>query len=141
MRSTRFATVLLVLACAGCATSPPRTSGSATTHETQASPQELVRIQTQDISNAFARQIEIARKSALGPAPVVVVENTPQLVSFQYETNSMTVPTWTELPDQVKSVFRKFSGGNEAETEQFFQSFFNRFLIAHEASHWFQYKT
>lgn len=38
----------------------------------------------------------------------------------------------------MKSVFRTFAAGGDPEAEQFFRAFFNRFLIAHEAGHWFQ---
>jgi hypothetical protein len=42
------------------------------------------------------------------------------------------------MPAEMQAVFRTFAGGGDAEAEHFFRAAFNRFLIAHEAAHWFQ---
>ena len=48
------------------------------------------------------------------------------------------MPLWETQPSAMRAVFRTFAGGGDAEAERLFRAFFNRFLVAHEAGHWFQ---
>lgn len=76
----------------------------------------------------------------LGPAPTVEVRNTPGLISYSGSRAQVVVPWWETLPTEQKAMFTLF-GGDEAEGERIFRAFFNRFLVAHEAGHWFQART
>jgi len=49
------------------------------------------------------------------------------------------VPWWDAVPPEMRGVFRTFAAGGDAEAERLFRLFFNRFLVAHEAGHWFQF--
>lgn len=87
---------------------------------------------------AFAKQVELARGTELFASPVVEVRNTPMLIFFGGKSNTIVVPWWeTQSPD-MRSVFRTFARGSDAEGEKLFRAFFNGFLVAHEAAHWFQ---
>ena len=97
-----------------------------------------LRTAAQAIVNAFAEEVTRARGSVLGPPPEVEIRNTPQLISFSNKGNTITVPWWETQPEAMRAVFRTFAGGGETEAEHLFRAFFNRFLIAHEAGHWFQ---
>lgn len=97
-----------------------------------------LRVAAQAILDAFALQISNARGQTLGETPTAQVRNTPQLIFFGSSSNSVVMPWWETQPPHMRAVFRTFSGGGNAEAEHFFRAFFNRFLIAHEAAHWFQ---
>ncbi len=142
MNKVAFAILVCAFACASCATKPHNSSTptSQTAASSGFSPERL-QSQTQVITDAYAMQVATARGATLDQSPTIVIKATPQLISYDPETNNITVPAWAEQPEPVKAVFRKFSGGNEVETEKFFSLFFNQFLVAHEASHWFQQKT
>ena len=142
MSNVRLVALLCVALCAGCATNAQRQAEAtpSASMETPAS-QEPLEASAQAIITAYALQTERARGASIGASPSVDMRNTPALVSFDFSTNRITIPTWDDQPVPVKSVFQQFSGGDESATRQFFQAFFNRFLIAHEASHWLQYKT
>ena len=115
----------------------PGPSGSTSTvpvYETEAQ----FRTAAQAVVNAFAEQVTRARGTALAPPPAVEIRNTPQLIFFSDKANTITVPWWETQPGAMRSVFRTFAGGGEAAAEHLFRAFFNRFLIAHEAGHWFQ---
>ncbi len=96
------------------------------------------RTAAQAIVNTFAAQVSRARGGALADAPIVEVRNTPQLISFLRSSNTIVVPWWETQPAETRAVFRTFARGGDAEAEGFFRAFFNRFVIAHEAAHWFQ---
>ncbi|MES2523479.1 MAG: hypothetical protein V4617_12320 [Gemmatimonadota bacterium] len=97
-----------------------------------------LRAASQSVVDAFAAEVAKARGGALAPTPGVDVRNTPQLISFQSTPNRIVVPLWSTSPPEMREVFRTFAGGSAADAERFFQVLFNRFLIAHEAGHWFQ---
>lgn len=94
----------------------------------------------QAIVDAFAAEVARARGAALAPTPVVEVRDTPQLIFFDGEANGIVVPRWETQPEPMRAVFRTFAAGGDAEAERLFRAFFNRFLVAHEAAHWFQSK-
>ena len=98
----------------------------------------MLRNESQAIVNAFASEVGRARGGSLADIPVVDVRNTPQLIFFSRSSNQIVVPLWETVAAEMKSVFRTFAAGGDAEAEQFFRAFFNRFLVAHEAGHWFQ---
>lgn len=132
-----FSLILLAL-FAGCASGPsahhtsavPRTTAYANTQQLQSEAQRIV--------DAFAHELERARGQRLSTTPTLEVENTPMLIFFSGTSNTIVVPWWGSQPTEMRAVFRKFSGGTDADAEQFFVAFFNGFLVAHEASHWFQ---
>jgi hypothetical protein len=97
-----------------------------------------LRAGAQAVVDAFAAQVARARGSALPDVPRVQVRNTPQLIFFSGSTNTIAVPDWETLPPPMRPVFRTFAGGGDAEAERLFRAFFHRFLVAHEAAHWFQ---
>ena len=97
-----------------------------------------LRVEAQTIVDAFAGEVARVRGGQLASTPAVEVRNTPQLISFLQNSNQVVIPDWETAPMEMKSVFRTFAGGGDTEAEQFFRAFFNRFLIAHEAAHWFQ---
>lgn len=99
---------------------------------------ESLQSTAQSIVDAFAAEVAAARGAPLGPTPVVGVRNTPQLIFFDGEANGIVVPQWETQPEPMRAVFRTFAGGGDAEAERLFRAFFNRFLVAHEAAHWFQ---
>lgn len=96
------------------------------------------RTAAQGIVDAFASGVSRVRGVALADAPSSEVRNTPQLISFLSNSNTIVIPWWEAQPAETRAVFRTFAGGGDAQAEHFFRAFFNRFLIAHEAAHWFQ---
>lgn len=93
----------------------------------------------QAIVDTYVAAAENAYGSDLGPAPTVEIRNTPPLIYIDYRSNKIVVPFWYTESAAVRSVFRTFAGGNDEQAERLFRCYFNRFLIAHEASHWFQF--
>ena len=143
--------LICVLLGLGCASSASSTSGeprvAATTAATTAAPLVLaypdttaLRAGAQDIVSAFAAEVTRVRGAPLADVPTVLVRNTPGLIQFLDPTNQVMVPWWDATPPEMRAVFRTFAGGSDQEAERLFRAFFNRFLIAHEASHWFQYR-
>ena len=125
----------LVVGCVSGRPSPqisavPQTAAYATTGLLQAEAQRIV--------DAFASELERARGETLPSPPTVEVRNTPMLIFFSGKSNTIVVPWWETQPTEMRAVFRQFSGGTDADAEQLFGAFFNGFLVAHEASHWFQ---
>ena len=88
--------------------------------------------------DAFASEVARVRGGPLAATPAVDVRNTPQLISFLRSSNQIVIPEWESSPAEMKTVFRTFAAGGDAQAEAFFRAFFNRFVIAHEAAHWFQ---
>ena len=68
----------------------------------------------------------------------MLIRNMPQLIQFLGPANQIMVPWWDTTPPEMRAVFRTFAGAGDPEAEHLFRAFFNRFLIAHEAGHWFQ---
>ncbi len=132
----RFLLVAALL-LAGCATSRPPAGGAPTLIPVYADSTQL-HTGAQAVVDAFAAEVARARGGALAEAPTVAVRNTPQLILFNGTSNTIVVPWWETQPDEMRAVFRTFAGGGDAQAERFFRAFFNRFLIAHEAGHWFQ---
>ncbi len=128
---------LLFTACGVVRPGDTARTGSVGSTPTYADTAEF-RTAAQSVVNAFAGEIAEARKSSVGAPPVVVVRNTPQLIFFSKSTNGITIPWWSTTPPEMRTLFRTFAGGGEAEAEALFKAVFNRFLIAHEAAHWFQ---
>jgi hypothetical protein len=96
------------------------------------------RADAQAVVNAFAASVAQARGRPLGEAPTIQVRNTPQLIFFAGTSNQIVVPWWGTTPPETRAAFRAFAGGGDPDAEHLFRAFFNRFLIAHEAGHWFQ---
>ncbi len=97
-----------------------------------------LRATAQAVVDAYALQVAKARGGSLAPAPTVDVRNSPQLIFFQSTANRIVVPFWPTTAPEMRAVFRTFAGGSDADADRLFRVVFNRFLIAHEASHWFQ---
>ena len=95
------------------------------------------RVDAQAIIQAFAVEVSRVRGDTF-PTPRAEVRNTPQLIFFSDRSNAIVAPWWETQPPEMRAVFRTFAGGTDAEGEHLFRAFFNRFLIAHEAAHWFQ---
>lgn len=96
------------------------------------------RTEAQAVVDAVAAEVARTRGRPLAPVPTVRVRNTPQLIFFSRDSNQIVVPWWDATPPGMRAVFRTFADGDEAQAEHLFRAFFNRFLIAHEAGHWFQ---
>ncbi|MDF1505707.1 hypothetical protein [Roseisolibacter sp. H3M3-2] len=145
-RAPRLALALLL--ASGCASRTPSPSPSpAPASAPVAASAPLVpvyadtaqlRAGAQAVVRAFADQVARARGAPLAEAPTVQVRNAPQLIFFTGASNGIVVPWWDAAPEGMRAVFRTFAGGGDAEAERLFRAFFNRFLIAHEAGHWFQ---
>jgi len=105
-------------------------------------PVDVAQLQStaQSIVDAFAAEVARARGATLAPTPAVEVRDTPQLIFFNGEANGIVVPRWETQPEPMRAVFRTFAAGDDAGAERLFRAFFNRFLVAHEAAHWFQSK-
>ena len=134
--------VLVILAtsafAAACMSAPQR---QASRHSSLVAPSAdpgRLREDAQAVVHAVADAVARARGASIGEAPTVDVRNTPQLIFFSRSRNQIVVPWWGTLPAEMRPVFRTFAGGGDVEGERFFHAFFNRFLIAHEAGHWFQ---
>lgn len=98
-----------------------------------------LRLDAQASVDAFAAEVAKARGGTLAVAPAVEVRNTPQLIFFESSANRIVVPSWESTPTEMRTIFRTFAaGGDDAGAERLFRVVFNRFLIAHEAGHWFQ---
>lgn len=137
----RFLSALLLcmVAASGCASGPGGAGGAGPT------PVVPVYVDTaefhtaaQAILDAFAAEVARARGLALADAPSIEIRNTPQLIAFNGGANRIVVPWWETVQPEARAVFRTFAAGGDAEAEYLFRAFFNRFLIAHEAGHWFQ---
>jgi hypothetical protein len=142
-RSSAVLIVLVVAACSSNGRAPiqPRAT------ESVASPSAVVpvyadtqalRLGAQAVVDAFAAQVAEVRGGAFAAVPQVEVRNTPQLIMFQRDANRIVVPEWETTPEAMRSVFAQFANGGAAEAEHLFRAIFNRFLVAHEAAHWFQ---
>ena len=103
MYMTKVAMFFLAFAWTGCTTSPPSYTASTTASPaTPTSSPEQIAIQAKEIVTTFAENVESTRDKTLGPIPSIEIKNTPQQISYQYESNSITVPTWAEQPEPVK---------------------------------------
>lgn len=140
MKLTRLVPLLCTLAFVACGSGlpdvDPPAPGSQPLVPVYADPAQL-RADAQSIVAAFAAEVARARGD-IGAAPVVEVRNTPQLIFFRDDSNRIVVPWWETQPAEMRAVFRTFAGGGDAAAEHLFRAFFNRFLIAHEAAHWYQ---
>jgi hypothetical protein len=130
----------LLGACAHAAPQRTPTSPAATAglFPSPADSAELRRY-AQSIVDEFVAQTAAAGFD-LGPVPAVEVRTTPVLIYYSGSRAAIGVPWWDELPDAQRAMFTLF-GDDEAEGERIFRAFFNRFLVAHEAGHWFQART
>ena len=124
-------------ALAGCASPAPRAPSPARLVPVYADTAQL-RVGAQQVVNAFVAEVTRARGVPLGTAPTAHVRNTPQLIFFNGQQNQIVVPWWATAAPEMHGVFRSFAGGSDADAEYLFRAFFNGFLIAHEAGHWFQ---
>lgn len=130
----------MAILMAGCASAPLAHQNSKMPVKAVHTKAKHLQSDAQDIVDQFAAEVERVRGKKLSLTPAVEVNNTPMLIFFSGNSNTITVPFWKTQPDEMKSVFRQFSGGTDTEAERFFATFFNRFLVAHESSHWFQSK-
>jgi len=121
---------------AGCALDPARVPEPAP--KVQYATEAELRAGAQAVINAFAAEVEKARRAKLADAPGVDVRNTPPLIFFSASSNTIVAPWWDTQTPEVRAVFAKFADGTDAGAERLFRAFFNGFLIAHEAGHWFQ---
>ena len=137
----KIALLVIATLLTGCVSAPGTKSESEPHWATRYSQPEHLKSDAQAIVDSFATEIQRVRGTALSVTPAVKVDNTPQLIFYSGKSNTITVPLWKEQPEEMKAVFRRFSGGDDAEAERFFGAFFNKFLVAHEASHWFQSET
>lgn len=142
MRQMRCYSLVVLLAAGfatACAsahdTAPDETAGEVI--PSYADTLEL-RLAAQAVVNAFAEEVAEARGAGLATPPTVEVRNTPQLIFFASSSNRIVVPWWDAVPDAMRPVFHTFAGGGDAEAEEVFRAIFNRFLVAHEAAHWYQ---
>lgn len=131
--------VAALLLGSAVAPSAARAQGSATVpvHADTA----RLRAAAQQLVDAFAAQVGGDRASALGQPPRVVVGNTPPFMFYDGRDSTnrvVNVPWWETLPPPVRAAFRTFAGETPGADAHLFRAFFNRFLIAHEAAHWFQ---
>lgn len=144
MRPIRVLPLAGVLLAIGCASGAPPASASRSAAVVPVHTDTAAfRADAQAVVRAFAAEVARARGGPLADAPTVQVRNTPQLIFFTGSTNLITVPWWETTPPEMRAVFRAFAGagegaGGDAAAEHLFRAFFNRFLIAHEAGHWFQ---
>jgi len=125
---------LLLAACASGTSRPTRPAPLVPVYADTAS----LRADAQVVVNAVAAEVARARGAALGEPPAVQVRNTPQLIFFSRASNQIVVPWWETTAPEMRAVFRTFAAGDDADAEHLFRAFFNRFLVAHEAAHWFQ---
>ena len=139
MRSSYLTIAVLACSSLACAGGQQRalTSDVPAAFDVYADTLQL-RAGAQDIVDSFAAEVASARGAPLFEVPAVEVRNTPQLISFSRSTNRIVVPWWGTMPAEMRPVFRTFAAGGDAEAEYLFRAIFNRFLVAHEAAHWFQ---
>jgi hypothetical protein len=133
-----FLTLLFLCACVHATPQAGQTPRAAELFPTAADTAEL-RQYAQAIVDEFGVQAA-AVGFDLGPAPTVEVRTTPVLIYYSGSRSAIGIPWWDELPDAQRAMFTLF-GGDVAEGERIFRVFFNRFLVAHEAAHWFQART
>lgn len=137
MTVSQILSMVCATAVAACASGAQHAGRTAATVPVYDDAQQF-RSAAQAIVDAFAAEVARARGSALADAPTVEVRNTPQLIFFSNNSNAIVVPSWDTQPPEMRAVFQTFGGGDVAAAEHVFRAFFNRFLIAHEATHWFQ---
>jgi len=140
MRYSRLTLLALALlgACAHAAPQPAQAPPGAELFPSHADTAELRRY-AQAIVEEFGVQAAGVGFD-LGPAPTVEVRNTPVLIYYSGSQSKIGMPWWDTLPAEQRAMFTLF-GGDEAEGERIFRAFFYRFLVAHEAGHWFQART
>ena len=134
MNRSRWLVVLCASLLAACARPTEVEHGVVPVYADSAA----LRLGAQSMVDAFAVQVAHARGAALAETPAVEVRNTPQLIFFSQRSNRVVVPSWETTPPEMRAVFRTFAAGDDAEAEHLFRAVFNRFLVAHEAAHWFQ---
>ena len=137
MGPLRLLPVGATLLLAGCAAGAARAPAPAPVVPVYADTAHF-RTEAQAVVNAVAAEVARARGGPLAEAPTVQIRDTPQLIFFTRATNQIVVPWWGTAAPDMRAVFRTFAAGGDAEAEHLFRAFFNRFLIAHEAGHWFQ---
>jgi hypothetical protein len=131
--------VILGLGCASSASSVPRTAAATAPPLVPVyTDTSSFRAGAQAVVSAFAAEVARVRGGRLADPPAVRIRNAPQLIFFSGQANQIVVPWWDTTPPEMRAVFRTFAGGGDPEAEHLFRAFFNRFLIAHEAGHWFQ---
>ncbi|MGM9481396.1 hypothetical protein ACS5PN_09420 [Roseateles sp. NT4] len=131
----RLSLILVAALVAGCAHGPG--SPEPMPQVSYASEAEL-RLGAQAVAEAFAAEVAKARGGMLAATPAIEVRNTPQLIFFNAASNTIVLPWWDSQPPEMRAIFRQFADGTDAGAERLFRAFFNSFLIAHEAGHWFQ---
>jgi len=140
MNKLIFFALTLAILMTGCASNPSVPNNSTGQIQTTYTSAEQLQSGAQAIVNDFAAGVDRVRGGKPLIAPTVEVKNTPELISYHEDSNRITVPWWATQPAEMRAVFRRFSVGTDIEAEQFFNAFFNGFIIAHEAAHWFQSK-
>ena len=138
MRRSNLRPLVAALLVAGCSSHAARVAAPATLVPIHADTAAL-RADAQAVVDAVAAEVARVRGGPLADAPRVQVRNTPQLIFFARDSNRIVVPWWDGTPPEMRAVFRTFAAGGDAEAEHLFRAFFNRFLVAHEAGHWFQF--
>lgn len=143
MKTCLKLSLLCAVAMTGCATGIRSSPTAPSPDKVQAPADDAaqLRTQAQGIVDAFAAGVAQARGASLGAAPRIEVKNTPQLIFFDFDPNTITVPDWNIQPAGLRDAFKTFAGGGDADAERLFRTMFNKFLIAHEAGHWLQYRT
>lgn len=131
-----FLITVTVLA-AGCAFAPA--SPEPAPQVAYAAEADL-RLGAQAVAESFAAEVARVRGGPLAATPGIEIRNTPQLIFFNSQSNTIVLPWWNTQPPETRAVFRQFADGTDAGAERLFRVFFNSFLIAHEAGHWFQNK-
>lgn len=137
MAPTRLLALSAAFLVAGCASGAARATAQVPVVPVYADTAEF-RAAAQNVVDTIAVAVARARGGPIGDAPAVEIRDTPQLIFFARSGNQIVVPWWGATSPEMRAAFRTFAGGGDAEAEHLFRAFFNRFLIAHEAGHWFQ---
>lgn len=138
MHRIRHLALVAALFVSGCALEPARAPEPEPAPQVRYATEAELKVGAQAVIHAFAAEVEKARGGKLADAPGVDVKNTPPLIFFSASSNTIVVPWWDTQTPEVRAVFAKFADGTDAGAERLFRAFFNSFLVAHEAGHWFQ---
>lgn len=135
MPGTRVPALACALLLAACGGHAPRTAPAVVPVYADSA---QFRADADAIVAAFNDAVARARGTPLDSVPAVQVRNTPQLIFYSRRDRLIVAPWWPTLPEAQRGVFTTFAGGSAAEGERLFRLMFNRFLVAHEATHWLQ---
>lgn len=97
----------------------------------------------QAIIDAYALRAYAAGLPATIVKLTLVLQATPQIASYHPDTNTVVLADYAGLPPEAKMLFGRWAAdaNNGWNGERFVEESFHWFFVAHELTHWVQFKT